>query len=291
MIKKHLFISGLLFGSLMVTEPSDAQIFKKLTDKVSKGISEMKTEDAPGEDAVNVERTSESDGYGSLEKPYVISLSGSGPDLYLEYKVTMEGAQSNEYQMDMHMKMLAAPSTGLGRSEMIMKIPVLGEMGMVTLTDAKDPMRIILLNERKRQYTVVDLSTIDQSASTEVYTVKRLGEVELHGLHCIHAKAINQEGHVFELWTTTEIPGYEKLVELYSKTQQTGSGDLWQKLQAAGAAGFMIKLKVTADGGTSVMELTKIENRDVPASLFKIPSGYEKKEGGWAKRYIKGKML
>ncbi|HLR37238.1 MAG TPA: DUF4412 domain-containing protein, partial [Chitinophagaceae bacterium] len=216
-----------------------------------------------------------------------LKFTGSGPDLYLEYRVNMEGKQSSEYQMDIHLKMVASPATGMGRSEMVMNMPVVGEMRMVTLTNATKPLHMTLLNERKKQYSVIDLSEIDDVESDESYTVTKLGEEKLHGLHCIHSKAVNEDGQAFELWTTTEVPGYEKMVDLYSKSQQMGSGDLWKKMQEAGVAGFMVKLKVDTKGGTSVMELTEMKNMEAPESLFQIPAGYEEKEGRWVKRFMR----
>lgn len=288
-MKRILLIIGVVFLVLTVSHDADAQFLKKLADKVSESVGGDKGINSADDASVNAQngQISPSRNNKVLPEDYTLKLTGSGPDLYLAYQMNLEGKQSSEYQMDIKMKMVASPATGMGRSEMVMNIPMLGEMRMVTLTNAAEPLHITLLNERKKQYAVIDLSEMDDAASNESYTITKLGEEKLHGLSCIHSKAVNKDGHAFELWTTTEVPGYEKVVALYSKSQQMGSGDLWKEMQEAGVAGFMVKLKVDTEGGTSVMKLTEIKNIEAPESIFQIPAAYEEKGGGWVKKFLK----
>ena len=59
-------------------------------------------------------------------------------------------------------------------------------------------------------------------------------------------------------------------------------GTFLKALRDDGADGFFVKM-VTREKGkpepTSTMELTKVEKKSVPASLFEIPPGYTKQEG------------
>src|SRR3546814_8883125 len=128
---------------------------------------------------------------------------------------------------------------------------------------------MIMLNERKKEYSVIDLNDINKRDDGEEYTVTRLGEENLHGMHCVRSKAVNEDGHTMEIWTTTEIPGYEDIAALYSKMQKMGSDYLWDELQQADAAGFMVKLEVQAEGGTSVMERSE-EHTSELQSLMRI---------------------
>lgn len=133
----------------------------------------------------------------------------------------------------------------------------------------------------------MDLSQVEEADAKEQFTVTKLGEEKVHGLHAIHARAVTEDGQEFEVWTSREIPGYEEMLELYSKNQRMGSGNLWKELEKAGCAGFMVKLKVKTEGGTSIMELTKVEKTNVPKAMLRVPAGYKESNGAWAKRYLK----
>lgn len=291
-----------------VTVRSEAQIFKKLGDKIERSVerrldrrmdeavegsldkAEEGTERAV-KDAVTTtaEPAKEAPPKATaLPADFELELTGSGPDMYMEYQVSMEGEGFEDGQVAMSMKMYTAPAKGGGRAETIMTIPMIGEMKMISLTDFDNPMRLTILNERQKEYSVLDLSDVAAADVDEEYTVTKLGEEELHGMHTVHAKAVNQDGDAFEIWTTTEIPGYENIAALYSNMQKMGSAGLWDELQQAGAAGFMVKLRVVVEGGTSVMELVKVENTNVPESMLEVPADYVEKKGGWVNRYLQG---
>jgi len=218
----------------------------------------------------------------SLPDDYQIKISGSGPELFMEYRMHVDGPDTEASQMNMSMQMYASPKTGKGRAETVMEIPMMGEMRMAVLTDMNNPEQIIMLNERRKQYSVMDLSDVNKKQKKdEVYQVKKLGTVNFRGLNCIHSEAINQDGERFEIWTTTEIPGYQDMVDLYAKSQQMGTDNLWAAMQDAGSAGFMVKFQVEQKGTASILELVEIQKTSVPPSTFEIPDGYKESKGGW----------
>ena len=57
---------------------------------------------------------------------------------------------------------------------------------------------------------------------------------------------------------------------------------MMKALKDAGVDGFVVKM-ITREKGNpapvSTMELTKVEKKSLPASLFEIPAGYTKQEG------------
>jgi|GEM_PF-3479441 len=305
----HLIGASLLLCCLSLS--SQAQFLKKLGDKIERKVEQRidrKTDQAidksldkaeEGTEKVVKDATSSEKNTGEnqeqveqkkpapLPENYQLAVTGSGPDIYLQYRMTVSAQQSSEYEVDMRMKMYASPGSGMGRSEMIMNMPMVGEMNMVMLTNAKDPLHIVVVNDRRKEYSILDLSEVkDIDPSSETFTVTKLGEENVHGLDCVHSRAVNQDGDSFELWTTKDVPGYEKMMALYSKSQRMGSDDLWKKLEEVGGAGFMVKMKVETKDGAYVMELTEINKAEVPESLFQIPSGYEEKQGGWVKRFM-----
>lgn len=300
-MKKIALLTLLACGLCSFPGTAEAQILKKIGKKIEKSVERRverkvdqgiekgldKAEDETG-NAVEGALASDKEGnksatkqseFKTLPDDYQIAITGSGPDLYMEYRMHVDGAQMNGQQMNMSMKMYTSPKTGKGRAETVMEIPMLGEMKMSVLTDMNNPQRAVMLNDKKQQYSVIDFSDSKLKDDKEIYTVNKLGTVNFRGLNCIHAEAINQDGERFEIWTTREIPGYQDIAALYSKAQRMGSDNMWQALQDADCAGFMVKLKVESDGATSIMELVEMQNTDVPASTFEIPDGYKEKKG------------
>lgn len=281
---------------------ADAQILKKIGKKIEQSVENRvdrkinqgiekgldKAEDGTEKavaDAVSSDKKSEAI---ALPEDYQIEISGSGADVYVEYRMHVDNASSEDYQMNMLMKLYTSPQNGHGRAETVMNLPVVGEMKMSMITDMNNPLRVIMLNDRKKQYTVIDYSeSTTEKLDDKTYTVKRLGTANVRGLDCIHAEAIGEDGERFEIWTTREIPGYEDMVGLYSKSQHMGSDGLWKAMQDAGCDGFMVKLKVDMDDAGSVMELVKMQRMNIPASTFTVPDGYEEKKGAWVDGFLK----
>src|SRR5690606_11154649 len=146
---------------------SHAQILKKIGKKIEKSVERRverkvdqgiekgldKAEDETG-DAVegalagnkNPDKKST---IKTLPDDYQVDITGSGPDLYMEYQMHVDGEQLGDHQMNMSMKMYTSPKTGKGRAETTMDIPMLGEMKMSVLTDLNNPERAVMLNDRK----------------------------------------------------------------------------------------------------------------------------------------------
>ncbi len=305
MIMKNVMLLILCCALCTFPHKSHAQVLKKIGKKIERSVERRverkvdqgiekgldKAEEGAGnavegavasDKSTNDNKTAKERTIKSLPDDYQIKMSGSGPDLFMEYRMHVDGPDTEANQMNMSMKMYASPKTGNGRAETVMEIPMMGEMRMAVLTDMNNPEKVIMLNERKKQYSVMDLSDINKKQKKdEVYQVKKLGTVNFRGLNCIHSEATNQDGERFEIWTTTEIPGYQDMVDLYAKSQQMGTDNLWQAMQDAGSAGFMVKFQVEQKGTASILELVEIQKTSVPPSTFEIPDGYKESKGGW----------
>jgi hypothetical protein len=86
-----------------------------------------------------------------------------------------------------------------------------------------------------------------------------------------------------EWWTSKDIAGlsYESMRGLMRKGNGGDEGIL-KAIRDAGADGFIVKMVTREKGNPApvmTMELTKIEKKSVPASLFEVPAGYKKQEG------------
>src|SRR5699024_3251781 len=186
---------------------------------------------------------------------YTLNISGSGPDLFLQYYMDFDISQQSKMDMNISMKMYASFSKGGGRSVLTMDIPVIGHKKFVTLTHFNDPSKIIILNERKKQYSIINAEPTKREQKV-TYSITKIGNEKIHGLSTVHVKATGSDGEQFELWTSREIPGYEKVIDFYKKNQKLGGGQLWEALTEADADGYMVKMKVVTEKANSVIELT-----------------------------------
>lgn len=266
------------------------QAVEKTLDEAEEGTGQvvndaLKSKDGSGEEVVEGSQDGSPTAPGksiirNLPENFKLELKGSGPDLFMQYQVRVLGEAMEAHQMEMAMKLYSSPSKGRARGETVMNMPIVGEMRAVTLTDFDNPSQITIINDKRKEYSVIDVSDAEVPEPEEQFTITRLGEEDVYGLRCVHSKAVNDEGAAFEIWTTTEVPGYEDIVALYSKTQNMGSGNMWAELQKADAAGFMVKMQMSVETGTTIMELVQIEKTTVPESMLTVPAGYEKKAAG-----------
>lgn len=324
-MKRTLLIIGTLFFVFTCSNEAHAQFWKKLGDKIAdraenrvindaadatdKGIGKAEQAAAKGikgdgkknnkknsklknKDAASSEgfwpgsADKSSSGSNPLPDNFKLAFTGDGPDLYLKYRMQAETGQSAESEMKITMEMYVSPSRG-GRSQMNMEMPVIGNISMAMLSNFNDPNHVIVLNERKEAYSIIDLSDVGSAdESNEQYTVTKLGEEDLHGLACTHARATSENGESFEIWTTREIPGYEAMLKLYSKNNKMGSDNLWKALNEADCDGFMVKLYSKTEDAATVMELIEMEKITVPDAMLLVPAGYKESNGGWAKRFM-----
>ncbi|MGH2563539.1 MAG: DUF4412 domain-containing protein, partial [Ginsengibacter sp.] len=82
-----------------------------------------------------------------------------------------------------------------------------------------------------------------------------------------------------DLWRSNEVPMQSKVKGLFNQFEsRTGnamySPETTAQLKQMGCDGFMVKMQMGSKDVSMVMQLTKAEHRDLPASMFKVPAGY-----------------
>jgi len=161
---------------------------------------------------------------------------------------------------------------------------------MVSLVKFAAPDIVILINDKAKTYTEMDVKKVRESASKmagekEPFTVKVLGSEQVLGYSTKHV-LLSRPGDrsEMELWTTKGILGlnFETVRGLMRRGPGQDDASLLTALRNAGADGFFVKM-ITREKGSaaplSTMELTKAEKKSLPASLFEVPAGYTKQEG------------
>lgn len=81
-----------------------------------------------------------------------------------------------------------------------------------------------------------------------------------------------------DLWTSTDIPGYE----VFKKLSGGRAGyqiDMMQALEKAGCAGYLVKMQDSEKDYSMNMLLVKAEKQSFPDNFFVIPPGYAKSSG------------
>ncbi len=142
-------------------------------------------------------------------------------------------------------------NAGNGRSEMRINMPGVMTNEMIVIGRAGNPKFSVSLYPESKTYSlnIIDSSLLNSGLQT--YRVSRIGVESVRGYKCIHSKLTTTTGSgVFkststsDLWTSTEVPGYDiykKLTSIHS--YQAGMS---QALEQAGCSRIYCK---NANGG------------------------------------------
>ena len=173
------------------------------------------------------------------------------------------------------------------RSEMEMSSPEMAKatgtttFRMVSFGKLSDPDKIYMVNDKMKLYAVLDAKKTREMAESmktkePKYTIKRLGRDTVAGLSCENV-LVTEEGKKsqFEACMSKEFMTGDFLKAM--ERGKRGGHDFITALRNAGLEGYPIRM-VTKDmdgGGTMTYELTRVERRAVPASMFEVPPGYK----------------
>jgi hypothetical protein len=172
------------------------------------------------------------------------------------------------------------------RSEMEMTSPemaqALGNKPFRTVMMAKTaaPDTVYTLNDAMKTYAVIDAKQMRDQASKfekgeKPYTVKRQGKDSVAGLACEKVLVREQGGtQETQACLAKDLMGGEWARSF----QRDGRSAGWMKaLKDAGVEGFPVRM-VTTDTQhkefKTTMEVTRLERRVVPKSMFELPAGY-----------------
>ncbi|WP_164851341.1 DUF4412 domain-containing protein [Larkinella soli] len=186
----------------------------------------------------------------------------------VEYQVTLPGNSRPSTS-------LVYFSNGNVRTDMTVSIPGAGApMKQSMLMRAENPNTIYMLNPANRTYSETT-SSPGTAPTAGKATVKVIGKEKIRNLNTTHARVTFQQGSM-DIWTTRDIPGYDKLLSYWRANKSFGGDILYSELKKAGADGFFVRMKNGNDRGGMTMELVRYDSKPVPASLFELPKDYKK---------------
>ena len=194
---------------------------------------------------------------------------GSGPDLRAQGdgKIFLSPAGYRvEWAMDLssmrkdHEKAGAAPT-----------------MAMTMLARKADPGKVYMLNDEKKTYSVVDPGNAEnRGMPKDTFTVKKLGTAKVAGVSCQNALLTSSKGTEIEVCVAKELTASTDW--LASLNRRSPEGASWlAALKEQGIEGFPVRWVIRKTGSTqplTTLEMTRLEKKALPASLFEVPAGY-----------------
>jgi hypothetical protein len=205
-----------------------------------------------------------------------------------DFKVTFHGERSQGMQSSG--KILA--SHGAYRSEWDMEIPARSgrdgrtpepnrHIKLTMVGRGDDPDHAYMLDDENKTYSVMDLKKIREDskdiASRETYTVQKQGSDTVAGISCQKATLTSSKGRVFDVCASKDWGVSADLVSALTRNQRSGS--LFGALKDAGVEGFPVRFAMRPGKDaepTMVWEVTRVERKTLPASLFAVPPpGYK----------------
>lgn len=153
-------------------------------------------------------------------------------------------------------------------------------MKMTMFSKLSEPDKLYMLNEAAKSYSIWDLSKSREdmtNAPRETYTVKKLGKDTVAGLSCQNALLTSSEGNEIEACVSRDFAASSDWIAAMNRGDRA-SGSWIRSLKSAGIEGFPVRWSMRSKGSkdaTMTMEMTRVEKKSLPASLFEVPAGYK----------------
>jgi hypothetical protein len=151
---------------------------------------------------------------------------------------------------------------------------------MTMLAKASERDKIYMINDENKTYSIWDSSAYREESKKspkETYTVKKLGRDTVAGLSCQNALLTSSKGAEIEACVSSELGASTEWLSAMNR-RDGGAGSWLEALKANGLEGFPVRWTTRAQGSrdaATTMELTRVEKKSLPASLFQIPAGYK----------------
>jgi hypothetical protein len=169
---------------------------------------------------------------------------------------------------------------GEGRSEMNLPamMGVKGRNALVVIAHTDQRRYSLVLDASEKSYTLNVLDSSILNLAGGKYQVTKIGNENVLGYDCVHAKLLSTIGAgIFssstatDVWTSTAVPGYALIK---TASLQSISPTMMLALEKTGCGGFFVKMTSQGKEHSMTMTLARAQQQNLPASMFRIPSGY-----------------
>jgi len=174
------------------------------------------------------------------------------------------------------------------RSEIEMSSPEMAAMTggkpfrMVSLGKLSDPDTMYTVNDSAKTYAVINAREMREMAAKiekkeKKFAVEKLGKDRVAGLACekVHVAEVGG-GMVIDACVSREFASGEWMKAMNRGGR--GGADWMKAIRDAGVDGYPVRMTMTTKemaGMTTSMEITKVERKSIPASMFEVPPGYK----------------
>lgn len=146
-----------------------------------------------------------------------------------------------------------------------------------TLKYAAIPRYTMMLTPQDKTYLLTIIDTANMGGSDKLnYTVTKIGNENVQGYNCIHAKltiATTKNREITEdVWVSKDVPGFLNLKK--RAALQNVTPKMLQAMDQAGCDGFFVKIAIQSPSYNMNMFLITAKRENFPASMFQIPAGY-----------------
>lgn len=221
------------------------------------------------------------------------SSLGSGDDYYYEITINSTGKDMKITQLT---KMFVS-SNGDMRSEMEIQNSADGNKAsapIISIAHANKPGESIVIDDSAKTYTINHFDSSDLDTGEKITsTATKVGDEKLMGFDCVHARIISNKTmgsfysttDTIDLWKSNEVPQQSSVKALMNRFESGKGNSMYStetadQLKQMGCDGFLVKMTMNSKDVAMILQLTKMERRNIPANLFEIPAGYkEVKEG------------
>ena len=155
------------------------------------------------------------------------------------------------------------------------------KMKMKMFGKVAQPNVLYMVNDENKTYSVWDTAKAAEDSKNlpkETYTVERLGAGSVAGIACQRALLTSSKGDQIEVCVTKEFGASGDWIAAMNRREHS-AGSWIQALKEKGLEGFPVRWSMRRKGATEpfmTMELTRLEKKSLPASLFEVPAGYRK---------------
>jgi hypothetical protein len=287
-MKKRILCAGiaitLLFYTCLLNGQSSS--ISKVLDAFAKTAKDNPNDTSPAD--LTMKALGNLVGGGGVSKTdsvIVIKSFGSakgGSGVFYEYVTTATSKQSGIHK---DTSTICFTTNGEGRSERNLQamMGVKGANALIILAHANQPQYSLTLDAAEKTYSlnVIDTSLFNASGSN--YKITIIGQENVQGYNCTHARLTSIVGSgmfkyssTSDIWASKDIPGYSFIKGMMA---QNVTPSMMRALDQAGCAGFFVKMTSEGKDFSMSMVLAKAQLKSFPASMFQIPLGYtESKE-------------
>ncbi len=155
------------------------------------------------------------------------------------------------------------------------------QMGSLTIIFRGDKGSVITILDQAKVYMELPMKKIEEMMKnfpqdTNAVTVSRTGKTQkILGYNC--EQVLLQEGETtIDVWGTRELTSLQDAMEMLSGIQKQKVPQWSKELDKLKL--FPMKTIITAQGTHAETNITSIQRKSLPESMFTVPAGYTKQE-------------